>query len=132
MPRPTKLTRKRLEAICATLSTGGTRKAAAAVAGVGESTFYDWMRAGANDEGSNLARQLVVVVEAAEGEAELRAATTINEAIDKGDWKAAAWWLERRRRQEWGRPQPIPVAQPEQEKTPQTFAELVRMASQSD
>jgi transposase-like protein len=132
MPRRTKLTSQRMLVIQKALRAGSTRKAAAAVAGVGESTFYDWMRAGANDEGSNLARQLVVVVEAAEGEAELRAATTINEAIDKGDWKAAAWWLERRRRQEWGRPQPIPVAQPEQEKTPQTFAELVRMASQSD
>ena len=127
MPRRTKLTSQRMLVIEKSLRAGSTRKVAAAVVGVGESTFYDWMRAGASDEGSKLARQLVVVVEAAEGEAELRAAA-INKAIDKGDWKAAAWWLERRRRQDWGRPQPIPAAQPDQEKTPQTFAELVRMA----
>ena len=133
MPRPTKLTRKRLDMICATLSAGGTRKAAAALAGVGETTFHDWMRrARDDDQATPLQLELLTAVERAEATATMRAVATIDESIDKGDWKAAAWWLERRRRQDWGRPQPMPVAQPEQEKMPQTFADLVRMAHGMD
>jgi hypothetical protein len=53
------------------------------------------------------------------------AVAAIDEVIDTGAWKAAAWWVEWRRRGDWGRAQSMPVVQPEQEKMAQTFPSLV-------
>jgi hypothetical protein len=39
----------------------------------------------------------------AEASAEVRAVVTIRQAINSNDWRAAAWWLERRRHEDWGR-----------------------------
>ena len=43
-------------------------------------------------------------IEAAELAAEHAAVSTIRSAIDRGDWRSAAWWLERRRGVDWRRP----------------------------
>ena len=119
-----KLSAKRIANIRTALCAGATRKAAAAAAGIGQSTFHYWMRSGAGDDATDLQRRLVVAVEVAE--AELRATATVNDAIGGGDWKAAAWWLERRRREDWGRKL---LAGPNDDRgEPQTWAALVMLA----
>jgi len=124
MARPTKLTKKRLRAILEPLRAGGTRKAAAASAGVGESTLHDWLRA-ARGGGTSLQGELLIEVERAEAQAEARATGVITAAVEGGDWKAAAWWLERRRRADWGRQLLEVGGEPD---APQTWAALVMLA----
>lgn len=50
------------------------------------------------------------MVERAENVAEARATTLVVESAYKGNWTAAAWWLERRRPDQYGRRMAIDVS----------------------
>jgi hypothetical protein len=106
MARPTRLTAETRAALCDALERGCTRKDAAALAGIAESTLFQWLAAGRDDEAHRFV-ELLQAVEHAEAQASQVAVGTIRTAMDKGDWKAAAWWLERRRRRTWGKPQVV-------------------------
>jgi hypothetical protein len=93
MARPSKLTPDLEKTIMDALRAGATRTAAALAAGATLRSFERWMKRAA------FAGQIVQ----AEAEAELRATITIRTAINDGHWEAAAWWLERRRHDDWGR-----------------------------
>ncbi len=111
MARPTKRTRERVDAALLALRLGNTRAAAAAAIEVGVSTFREWIAE---------LPWLAAAVEQAEREAELVFAERIRKAaaeaeiietwdrdgnlvrsVTKFDWKAAAWWLERRHPADW-------------------------------
>jgi hypothetical protein len=94
MARPTKLTPAVEKAILDALRAGATRTAAFAAAGVDRTQIPRWMR--------RFASFRVAVLEA-EANAEIRAVVTIRQAINQGGWRAAAWWLEHRHADEWGR-----------------------------
>lgn len=94
MARPTKYTKARAATICGAIKAGNTRKVAAALAGVGESTVFDWL---ARFQSFRSAMQK------AEAEAESHHVDRIVQAANDGTWQASAWWLERRRRDDWGR-----------------------------
>lgn len=90
-----KLTDARIEAILAALRGGCTRRAAAAVGQISPTTLYEWM---AND------RTLVDSIERAEAEAEAMFTAAVSRAAqDPKTWTAAAWWLERRKYQDYAR-----------------------------
>jgi len=93
--RPTKANQERMEAICAMLEIGATRKDAANANGIHYSTFIDWM---------NLFPDFPAAVETSEGViAAKMTARLYSEAIKEGgDWKASLEWLKRRRRDDWG------------------------------
>jgi hypothetical protein len=93
MARPTKLTPAREAAILTSLRAGMTRTAAAESNGVERTQLYRWMARFAPF------RNAVMEAEAA---AEVRATITLRQAGET-DWKAALAWLERRRRDDWGR-----------------------------
>lgn len=91
------------------------RKAVAAV-GISEKTFYNWMTRGMNErerlatvpnakvnttEGVYL--QFLQSVERARGEAITKKVAVIAKAGNEGDWRAAAWWLERQSPEEFGK-----------------------------
>lgn len=84
--RPTKMTPEVLGSITGSLSSGNTRKASAAIAGISESTFQNWLKDPA----------FLASVLKAESVAVIGMVAVIHKAAKKGDWKAAAWWLERR------------------------------------
>jgi len=92
--RPTKYTPERAQQIAAALAAGNTRLASAASAGITQRTFERWM---ARFDG------FVEAVEKAEAEAELAHVATIKAASEGGTWQASAWWLERRRSDDWGK-----------------------------
>lgn len=88
-----KLSDARTDAALHALRNGCTREAAAGVAGVGRATLYRWLAA---DETFRDA------VEKAENEAEASFTAAVVAATQK-NWQAAAWWLERRRHESYGR-----------------------------
>lgn len=73
--------------ICELLQAGNTQKTSAIASGISEETFYTWMKEKPEFSES---------VKKAEEAAVARNVAIINKAASKS-WQAAAWWLERRR-----------------------------------
>ena len=71
--RPSKYNPERVQKIYNALSAGNTRRDSCAYAGISE----------------------------AEADAAVRNVSIIAKAAQEGTWQAAAWWLERRRKQDW-------------------------------
>lgn len=91
--RRTKRTPALVKALCDVLAQGGTRTAACHAVGIHNDTLYDWLE------------KYPVFSEAvaqAEAQAELRFTRAIVVAARAGDWRAGAFWLERRRPLEYG------------------------------
>lgn len=91
--RNSKMTDARVEAILSALRTGCTRRAAAAVGGIHPTTLYDWI---GNDP------TFLHAIERAEGEAEATFTAIVAKAAITS-WQASAWWLERRKYQDFAR-----------------------------
>jgi len=108
MARPDKLTPERHERIVEAIRLGNTREAAAAYARVGERTLYRWLAKGQQARNGSKCRQLWQDVKEAENEAELTSVAIIRAAAEK-QWTAAAWWLERRRPDQWGRKENLDI-----------------------
>jgi hypothetical protein len=92
--RPTKRTPQVEADLVQALRAGNTRKAAAHFAGIGENTLGDWLRR---------FRGFRDLIEKAESYAEVRMVAQVARAAQDGTWQAAAWWLERRRPDDYGR-----------------------------
>jgi hypothetical protein len=85
-----KFSEPRVLAALVALEHGCTRRAAAGAAGVGHATFYRWLEDETfRDE-----------VEKAEAKAEAAYTAAVAAAVPKS-WQAAAWWLERRRHEDY-------------------------------
>ena len=122
MARPTKLTGKIQEKICQAIRAGASRRSAAVYAGIGESTFYEWLKRPDYSDFSDALekaeadceiRNVGIVQKAASGYDVLRKTVKKKEYVREGatvtetetsevtshefSWQAAAWWLERRR-----------------------------------
>lgn len=94
MARPPKYTPERERIILETVAAGGTFRAACLRAGISEETLARWRR-----RYVDFAERL----KKAEGDAITRNLAIINRAAAEGTWQAAAWWLERRYPEEYGR-----------------------------
>ena len=101
MARKTKLTPAVQERICKAISDGNYHHVAAAHAGIGESTFYRWLEAG-EAATSGAMREFWESVKKAEAGAEVRYVAIIERATNT-TWQAAAWWLERKHSDRWGK-----------------------------
>lgn len=107
MGRPTKLTPQRQEAILRLLRSGITIETACGAAGIGSSTYRVWMAKGA--EGREPYATFMAAATRARDEQESYLAGIIARAAvpdedgHPGDWRAAAWLLERSRPTKWGR-----------------------------
>lgn len=112
--RPTKLDPARVEKILAFLERGNTRRTAAIASGVGDSTFKLWtslarnarerVATGAKPSKTEL-RYLDFLdrVEEAEEKSVARNIENVRKAAEAGTWQASAWWLERRRPDDFAR-----------------------------
>jgi len=100
--RPTKLTPLIQEEVCKALKAGMYMETAAAYAGIDKDTLYDWLKKGARGESPEHAK-FSDAVKRAVAEAELTDLLMIKKAASEGTWQAAAWRLERRFRERWGR-----------------------------
>jgi hypothetical protein len=103
MARPSKLTERTKNLLLQALQAGNDQKVAAQMAGIGETTFYRWMEMGAEEKAKKEYREFRESVERAIAEAEVAAVARIQQAAVNGRWQAAAWWLERKHSERWGR-----------------------------
>lgn len=103
MPRPSKLTPEVHQKIVDAIRNGNTRRIAAAVGGVGETTVYTWLEMGAKPGARKQYREFREAVYLAEASAVQTAVAAIRLAGVKGTWQAYAWWLERLHPGEFGR-----------------------------
>jgi len=99
---PTKLTPELQTKIVAFIRAGGYVETAAAAAGINKSTFYDWLKRGAAQKAGPY-REFSDAVEKAAAESEMADVARINKAAQDGVWQAAAWRLERKFPERWGR-----------------------------
>ena len=116
MGRPTKLTVELTNKICDMLRAGNYLETAAAYAGIDKATLHRWMKRGARElervqaieGGAEIAEEEQMFVDfcnsikKALAEGEVRDMVIISNAA-KQDWKAAAWKLERKFPEKWGR-----------------------------
>jgi hypothetical protein len=91
------------EKIRSALVAGNTYEAACRLGGVSLSTFMRWMKQGRESKEGTMARDFYESMEFASAQAEHRNVMCIQNAAGKGNWQAAAWWLERRRPQNFAR-----------------------------
>jgi hypothetical protein len=73
--------------------------------GIHQSTFFKWMAEGEKAT-SGLKRELFERVKKAESYAEIQAVASIRSAAEQ-DWKANAWFLERKYSTRWGRKEKV-------------------------
>ncbi len=115
MARPTKLTPEVQARLVHAISVGASYKDASAYAGISYQTFLNWRKRALkivermeklDDEPEEVADPFVEFfdrIKRAQGEAAVKWLTAINKAAHR-DWKAAAWSLERRYPESYGRP----------------------------
>lgn len=107
--RKSKLTPELQERICNYIENGYTIEQACALSGIGESTYYDWKKRGKKSKRGKFS-DFLEAVKKAEKIAESKYLAIITKAAVgdplkgvKGDWKAAAWYLERRNPKQFAR-----------------------------
>ena len=101
MGRKTKLTPEVQDLICQAIRAGNYARVAAAYAGITEATYYNWLKRGETAK-SGLYFDFFEAVKKAEADAQTRNVAIIQQAAKK-TWQAAAWWLERKFPNDWGK-----------------------------
>lgn len=100
--RPTKLTPQTQAKIVQAIVGGNDITVAAAYAGIHKAQFYRWLEKGEQQQ-QGIYRAFRDAIEKAQADAETRNVALIAKAAQEGTWTAAAWWLERKYPERWGR-----------------------------
>lgn len=111
MPRPPKFTPATVATLLDAIRIGASYESACRAAGIGASTLDDWRH-------GRFPRQADAALKAgfpdaltrAQGESDLANLAAIRTAASAGDWRAAAWGLERRHPAEYGKRDTLNVA----------------------
>ncbi len=104
--RPSKLTAEVERQLVGALALGSTRADAAQFAGIDKATLRRWLARGAHEPDGPY-HQLREAVLSAEGRAKIGAIGCITKAIRDGNWRAAAWFLERKWPAEYATKSPL-------------------------
>ncbi len=122
--RPPLLTPAVQAKLCELLASGVIIKTAAGFVGVSKATIHRWMALG-RKKGSGIYRQFRQEVLRALAQAEIREVLVINKAGPK-DWRAAAWILERRWPERWGRTTRDRAVEAQDRPSPEQLAAQIR------
>ena len=117
MGRPTTLNQDKIDAVCPWLHAGYFVEDAARMAGINKSTLYRWLDKGREDreqEIDSLYADFCNAMERARAEAEGMFINSIQTAAKRGQWQAAAWWLERSF-DKWSKPSKLQISGDEEE-----------------
>lgn len=99
--RKTKLTPERQTKIVNAIRAGAYMETAAAASGIDRITLHLWLKKG-NKYPGTIYSAFADAVHEAMAQAEMRDVLTISKAAGDGDWRAAAWRLERKFPGRWG------------------------------
>jgi hypothetical protein len=94
------------------LRTGSYRGDAARRVGIAEHTLYEWISRGRDDFEAGIDSpccQLFRDIQKAEADAKVNALALIAKAANNGAWQAAAWMLERKNPEQWGKRERVQV-----------------------
>jgi len=98
--RKTKLTPELQEEVVKRIRAGNYIQVSCEAVGIGVSTYFEWLKKG--EEGKKPYTEFTEAIKKAESEAQVNyVATVASHATDQ--WQAAAWCLERRFPDKWGR-----------------------------
>lgn len=106
MGRPSRLTPAVSKALCEATREGYTLANAAGLAGVSAATVREWIRRGEGTDdrpGTEPYATFATAMARAQAEVEAEAVACIRAAAEGGQWRAAAWLLERTHPERWGR-----------------------------
>lgn len=101
MARPTKLTPEVQKMFIDAYSVGTPIRLACQYAGISEATYFAWVVRGEKREQPYL--EFLEAVQKSQGRAVVGWLAKIEAAANEGNWQAAAWKLERRYPEEFGR-----------------------------
>ena len=104
--RPSKLDdQERIDDLVKWLKLGYYIEDACTMAGIGKSTYYNWIAKAEANEGPKYL-EFMDSVKKARAEAEGAHIMNIRKAADNGVWQASAWFLERSHPTKWGKKNP--------------------------
>ena len=107
---PTKISAEIIDQIINSIKLGAYIETACAYAGVSKDTFYRWLKKAARSGKDSLYSRLSDAVEKAQAESELRSLMILEKASQEGQWQAAAWRLERKFPDKWGRREKVELS----------------------
>lgn len=99
--RNEKISKEKIELASKLIEAGNTIQTIFGALGISKQTWYNWLHKGENAK-SGMYRELWEEVQKAESRAETRYVSIIAKAAPE-NWQAAAWWLERKYPERWGR-----------------------------
>lgn len=102
MARKRKLTKELIKEAYKLVAAGNYDKDVYPILGIDKSTWYRWLSEGETAK-SGLKKEFYDTVKKAEKDAIARNVALIQRAAQEGNWQAAAWWLERKYYEDWGR-----------------------------
>jgi hypothetical protein len=105
--QPTMLTPEASAIFLQQLRSGNYLEVAAALAGVDRTTVYQWLRKG-RKQPTGIYHDFLALVEEAQAHAECRLVSLVAKAA-ADQWQAAAWHLERKFPDRWGRKERLDV-----------------------
>src|SRR5665647_1852880 len=100
--RPSKLTESRMEQLTEALRSGNYRIDACRAAGIHYNTLLAWEKKGESQKSGEYA-EFLEALRIAEAEAVVSNVEVITTAAQRGDWRAAAWFLEHKYPNNWAR-----------------------------
>lgn len=103
--RRSKLTKQLIKNAADLVKLGNYTETACAYLGIGKTSWYRWLQEGEQAK-SGLKREFWEAIRQAEAQAEIRNIGKIQTAAND-DWKASAWYLERKFPDRWGRKEHI-------------------------
>lgn len=109
MPRKSKLTKELIKEAFKLVSAGNYIKDIPPILGIDDSTWFRWLNEGEKAK-SGMKREFYETVKKAEKDAIARNVALIQRAAQEGNWQAAAWWLERKYFEDWGRKERVDLA----------------------
>jgi hypothetical protein len=112
--RPTVFSAEKAATIVSALEDGCYLDQAAALAGVSRTTLQNWLLAGGRNGGAEFVK-FNNDVRKAQAEAEHSGIRIIKAAAKAGQWQAAAWLLERKNPERWGRQDRVAIEHKVQE-----------------
>ena len=101
MARPTKLTPELTREITSYIQDGNTPTISATLVGISPSTYFDWMSKGSNQQPGFM--EFSESIKRACAQSIVNRVAHISRVADSGNWRAAAWMLERMAPESFGK-----------------------------